>query len=294
MRLPSGFFLDKRYDLLRQLYRFLGIVRYAEFYKHLREAHDPESYLPVGFGHRLYLRERELVHVDDVIEKMYREFRRPAQLLPIDLRRSGIRRYHLREIYRSEVAALIRQERLFTARVSRLYDAQFRRWVGFVDPVYKYDAGFAVLPSPSYYHIEYLAGFKLAVRFLGMGRYKVVFFVALDLLHEFFGNGDRDVKIRYVPVGLFALYEVEDIGMVDAQYPHIRAAAGPALFDGMRGRVKDFHKRYRPARDTAGRLYHAVRRAQSRERKTGAAAGTMDQSGILYRLEYRLHRVLDR
>src|SRR3990167_9985656 len=127
MRLPSGFFLDKRYDLLRQLYRFLGIVRYAEFYKHLREAHDPESYLPVGFGHRLYLRERELVHVDDVIEKMYREFRRPAQLLPIDLRRSGIRRYHLREIYRSEVAALIRQERLFTAKHSRLYAAQFRQ-----------------------------------------------------------------------------------------------------------------------------------------------------------------------
>ncbi len=74
--------------------------------------------------------------------------------------------------------------------------------------------------------------------------------------------------------------------MIDAQDPHVGAAARAALLDRVGGRVVELHERHGTGRDARGRPHHRPLGPQAREAEAGAAAALMDD-------RHRLERVVD-
>ncbi len=68
---------------------------------------------------------------------------------------------------------------------------------------------------------------------------KVIIFAFFNSFHEFFRKGDGKVEVDKFPFLLFCADEFHDVGVVDAQNAHIRAAAGAALFDLFRSCVEN-------------------------------------------------------
>ncbi|MPN29490.1 hypothetical protein SDC9_176943 [bioreactor metagenome] len=80
--------------------------------------------------------------------------------------------------------------------------------------------------------------------------------------------------------------------MIDAEDAHVRAAPRAALLDGFGCNVEHAHKADGAAGNAACGADGRALLAQARKRKSGAAAGLMDQRGVLDRLEDGLHAVL--
>lgn len=60
--------------------------------------------------------------------------------------------------------------------------------------------------------------------------------VVLDLLHKLVCEADRDVKVAKASFSGLAVDKLEDVGMINAQYTHIRAMPR-LLFDNGKGSV---------------------------------------------------------
>ncbi len=88
--------------------------------------------------------------------------------------------------------------------------------------------------------------------------------------------------------------EVHDVGMVNPEDAHVGPATGSALLDGFCGRVKYTHKGNRAAGNAGGGHDQIIGRTQPRERKSGAAAGLMNQSRVFEGVENFLHGVSHR
>ena len=105
------------------------------------------------------------VHVDDVVEEVDGRPSDPAQPLPVDAAILD----HEGQVDRAQVAALVRQEWLLSARIGRLDLPRFGRRVVAVEPVEEDDAGLPVLPGQVDDKVEHLAGvqpahFRVAAR----------------------------------------------------------------------------------------------------------------------------------
>ena len=88
------------------------------------EAHDAEPDLAVAARDRLDLRQRVVVHVDDVVEEAHAE--RDA-LAPAAAQSNPPVDDQLADVDRRQVARLERQQRQLAARVGRLHLAERRR-----------------------------------------------------------------------------------------------------------------------------------------------------------------------
>ena len=130
-------------------------------------------------------------------------------------------------------------------------------------------------------------------RLAGMRVDEVVLLALLERVHERVGGGHGDVEVRDPTVEL-ALDELQHVGMVDLQDPHVGAAPRAALLHRLRRAVEDAQERHRPGGPAAGRLDEVVLGTQPREREPGPAAALVDDGGGLHRVEDLLHRVADR
>ena len=65
---------------------------------------------------------------------------------------------------------------------------------------------------------------------------------ACEGLHEGIGDADRQIKIYHLGRCLFESDEVQDVGVVDTEDAHIRAAPGPALLDDVCREVEQAHE----------------------------------------------------
>ena len=66
--------------------------------------------------------------------------------------------------------------------------------------------------------------------------------VLLDRGHELVASGHADVEVPDLAVVRLAPHEVQDIGVLDMENPHVRAPAGSALAYLFGGAVNDLHE----------------------------------------------------
>ena len=201
---------------------------------------------------------------------------------------------HQGEVDRAEVAALVGEEGLLAAGVGRFEFADQRRRVVAVEAVEEDDARLAVLQARSTICSKTLRAGRVRPSLLVAGVDELVVGILLDRLHEGFGEADGDVEVGEDGLIPLAHDEIHDIGMVDAQDPHVGAAPGAALLDRLGGGVEDLHEGEGAAGDAAGRLDDVVGGTDAREGEAGAAAALVDEGGLLDRFEDLFHRVADR
>ena len=183
----------------------------------------------------------------------------------------------LREIDRAEAAVFVWSQPLFAARVRRFQLVQMRHRVLAVRRVEEQHARLAVVMRVLDDFVEQFARADGAPHFAvaRVDEFEVV--VVLDRAHKCVGDADRDVEIADVPFDGLAAHEIENVRMIDAEHRHVRAAARPALRDLSERGVVDAQETDRAGRDARARDHVIAARAQTRKRKTVAAAGLLDQ-----------------
>src|SRR5213594_500137 len=210
-------FLNKFHDLAAPFDSFLGVVRDLEHEQHPREAYDAEANLSSGMGHLFNLLDGVRVHVDDIIEHADRRPDRALEFLPIDIPAACGASFHVAsEVDRSEVAGLVRQKRLFAARVRCLHIRDVRRRLPSVVLVDKEETGLSILPGLERNLVEDFTRLELPDRTLIPRIDEVVRGPSPDGLHEFVGDRDRDVEVRDFGGSVFAGDEFQDVGVVHA------------------------------------------------------------------------------
>ena len=290
LRSPLGFFVDEAHDLMRQGDAFGRVVRDAQLDQQVGPAHDAQPDLAVALGHLLDLGQGVAVHIDDVVEEVHGRPRDPPQLVPIDLAVLQ----HEGQVDGTEVATLVRKERLFTAGIGRLDRPDVRRRIVAVEAVEEDDAGLAVLPRQLDDQVEHLAGVVPGhLDPVARVTHRVVASLA-HRAHEVLGQPHRDVEVVEDVLLFLGGDELQDVGVVDPQDAHVGAPPRPALLDRLGGRVEHLHERDRAAGHAHGRAHQVVPGSQPAEAEPGTATRLMHQRRILQRAEDRIHGVLDR
>jgi hypothetical protein len=215
------------------------------------------------------LRKRIPVDVDDVVEEVRAQVHGASQSIPIDLAIGHERA----DVDRAEVAHIVRQQRLLTARVGGLIPAEVRDRIVAIGLVDEEHAGLARLPCTVHDRLEDLASVELTNDLPRARVHQVVRPARFDRLHEGVGDGHRDVEVRDLGGVVLAPDELEDIGVIHPENAHVGAAPRPALLHDFRRRVVQRHERDRAGRDSHGGPHDVVLRSEPREGETGAASG---------------------
>ena len=214
------------------------------------------------------------IHLDDIVEEAHGQPYHALELGPVDARAAlVIRLREARDVDRTEVARVPRRQALLTARICRLDQRDVGRRIGRapVDAIDEDHAGIAGPPRRAHDAVEHLARGQAGRPEAGARVDQVVFAARREGGHEGIGRGHRDVEVRDPAVEL-ALDELEDIRVIDAEDPHVGAAAAAPLLHRLRRRVEHAKKGHRarraPARWTArGRSSGAAGRTPSRCRR---------------------------
>src|SRR3990170_4553661 len=107
-------------------------------------------------------------------------------MITIDNRCAVLLAYELGEVYAAQVTTFIRQERLFTARISAFHLSHIRSGVFAVDSIDEDNAGIAILPGSFDDQLEDLPCAQQADRLAGAGIAQRVILIPLYRLHELF------------------------------------------------------------------------------------------------------------
>ena len=256
--------VDKAHELTRRLDALFGIIRYFQAEQHVRKAHDAKTDFARQARLTRYLLERILIYLYDIIKEVNGLLYRITKQVVINtVFAVFVERHHFRKVYRTKIAALIRQKRLFSAWVRGLNLTNRRHNVILVQSIKEYYARLAVFPRHIDYKVEYFFCVERSLLAAVPRVDKVVFLVLLYRRHERFRQSDTYVKIRYLFVVALALYKLDYIGMVYSQYAHVGAATRTALLDGLRGGVKYLHKANGPRCYAAGRAHRRTFGAQA-------------------------------
>ena len=222
-----------------------------------------------------YLWQRVVVDVDYVVEEARRDCRDLLQRLEVEFSVLD----HRGDVYRAEVAGLVRVERGLAAGVRAHEFAEVRRRVAAVDSVEEDYPRVAGAPRGVG---DFLKQRRLFAVRVGDG-----------LFHEAVEDADGDVEVRYRAVLVLAVDEFPDVGMVDVEYPHVRAAAHAALLDGLGRLVEEPHERDGAGGAAVGRVDLRALAAELREVEARAAAALVYEHLLAQRLAYAFHRVFD-
>ncbi len=156
---------------------------------------------------------------------MHRKLHGPSQFFVVDLAVL----HHVREVERAQVARFIGQQGLLAAGVGRFDHAGFRGRVAFVEPVDEDETRLPRMPGLFDELPENLGG-ALFFDHLVVSRVdQVVFAVGGQGLHEFVGNGHREIEVLQDGEIRLGLDEIHDVRVIDPQDRHVGAAAGAAL-----------------------------------------------------------------
>ena len=129
--------------------------------------------------------------------------------------------------------------------------------------------------------------------------------VGRDRLHERIGHRNREIEVAQV-AAILGVNERFDVGMITAQHPHLRSAAGTRRLDGFAGLVEHAHVGERPAGTAVGAPDVCALRPDAREVIPHAAAAPHGLGGLVERgvdadlvavvgdaVAYRLHKAVD-
>ena len=194
----------------------------------------------------------------------------------------------------AQVARLIGQQRLLSAGVGGLDFPLSGAGVVSIQAIQEDDAGFTRLPGGVDNGLEHRPGVELSGNLLGCGVHKIIAPSGLHSGHEGLGKTNGDVEVGNLLGVVLAGDKVHDIGVVHPENAHIGPPAGAALLHRLGGGVEDLHKGDGAAGNTPGGVYRGALGPQPGEGKTGAAAGLVDQGGVLDGVEDVLHGVLHR
>ena len=287
--------VDEAHHVVCDLNALFGIIRDTKAIKHVRKAHHAKADLARGKRHLLDLRQRVLVHFDHVVEEVDRRVHRLAEKVVIDLIFSILLPQHARKVQRTEVAAFIRQERLFAAGVCGFDLARYLADdVVAVHAVQEHDAGFPVVPRHVHDEVKHLAG-VLARHDGFIPRVdEVIFLVALHGFHKLLREAHGNVEVCDLGSILFALDKINDVRVIHAQDAHVCATARTALFDGLSRRVEHLHEADRAGGYTARGTHRCTGGPEPREGEARSAAALMDERRVLHRLKDLGHGIRHR
>jgi hypothetical protein len=179
------------------------------------------------------------------------------------------------------------------AGIGRLDRTQMGRRLLAVDAVDEDHPGIADRPGRVRDRIEDTARIELADDMASPWVDEVVRRPLLHRGHERVGDGDGEVEVAHPRRVELQRDELENVGVIDAEHPHVRAAAGAALLDRLGRDVEDLHQRDRSARGAARRGDEIAGGTQPREREAGPAAGLLDLGGPADGLEHTGRRIVD-
>ena len=260
--------VDEFLQLTPELDALDAVVGDAQPHQRIGETHDAESDATDSLGERIDLRQRVLVDVDDVVEKVHRKMDVALESVPIHLTVAHI----VADVDRAQVADIVWQKWLLTARVGRFVVTYVRNWIVAIRFVDEKAAWLSGAPRAIDHLVPHRPGVQLARHFAGTRIDEVVAGACLHCFHELVGDGDRDVEVRDLRQIFLAGDEIHDIGMIDAQNSHIGAAARAALLHGIRRRVVKLHERNWSRCNASGRTHHRAFAAQLGKTKAGASA----------------------
>ncbi len=204
--------VDELHQLAAQRDARIGVVPDAQTHEQVGPPHDAEADTADALREVVDLGERVLVRVDDVIEEMRAQVHSGAQLLPVHVAVLD----EQADVDRTEVAHIVREQRLLTARIRRLVTAKVRHRVVVVGAIDVEHAGLAGLPRAVHDLLEDVAGVQLPDDLASARVDQVVRLPRFKRRHEGVGDGDRDVEIRDLREVILAVDEIHDVGMVHA------------------------------------------------------------------------------
>ena len=117
----------------------------------------------------------------------------------------------------------------------------------FINTVDEYDTGITGFPCHVDNLVEKIPGLNGILYLSGTRIDQVEIGICFNRFHEFFGYGNRQIKVRQGSHIFFSGDELFYIGMVYIQNRHICAATCSSLFNYVGRRVKGFHERNRSA-----------------------------------------------
>ena len=264
---------------------FFRIVTEAHLYEQVGETHDAKADAPGLPAHLGNLGDGVIVHVDHVVQHMDRDIDGLVQTFPVHDRVAIGDGHHAGDVDGRQIAGLVGQQGLLTARVGAFDLTQLGVGVVPVDQVQEYQSWIAGLPGHFGYGFEQFFGVELAGDLPVSRVDQIEFLIGFDPLHEVFINGNRYIEVGQVLPVFLGLYELLHIGMVYVQDAHVGAAAGPALFHHVGGGVKGADEADRAAGDAAGGTDNVALRPEPAEGEPGASPAFVDQRGLLNLVE---------
>ncbi len=286
--------LDEAHDLTAELDPFIAVVRDAKAHQQICKAHHAKADLAVSIGHFPNGRNGVIVDVDHIVQKADADLHHFLQAVPVDCPLIPFFYCHLGQVDGAEVAALIREQRLLAAGIGRFDFAYLGSWVGTVDAVKEDDSRFSVFPGHFHNQLKDFLGVELAHDFFRAGIDQIVLLAGEGRLHKLFSQPHRYVEVGDLVGICLALDKVQDIGVVYPQNPHIGAAAGSPLLDGVGGGVIGLHKGHRSAGHAPCGAHHIGTGPQARKAEACSSAGFLNQSGVFEGIENSFHGVLNR
>lgn len=233
---------DKSHQLIGDLQGFVGVVRNTEPNQDIGEAHDAETDLSGPFGMTFNRGEREESSIEHVIEKPNCQRNDGCQPLIVNGDSIALCREEAGDVDRAERTGFIGKQRLFTAGVGGFDLTEMRRGICPVDGVEKQNAWFAGSPGRLCELVEDRPGGETPNRFRSAWVDQGIRLASVYRSHESIRETDREVEVRHFTRLLLQRDEVQDIGVVDPQDPHVGAPPRASLFDDIGGHVKHAHE----------------------------------------------------
>ena len=228
-------------NLRRHGARLGAVVVQAQHDQRIAQAGKAEADAALAGRLALLLRQRPGGHLKNVVEHANGHRHRFLERLEIKTRLflEGVMN-KARQVDRAKAAAAVGRQRLFGARVGRLYAFAVVKVVFTVDTVEKEDARLGVIVGRTHDLFPQFARAQLAINPLAVvapvgagGEHVLVrtrlvreFDVAVGLhrMHEGVGHAHRNVEVGKIALVLGA-YEIFYVRVVAAQYRHLRTAA---------------------------------------------------------------------
>jgi hypothetical protein len=283
--------IHRVHDLLGQGDALLAVVGHAHVEEHVRKAHDAQADLAGGAGHPVDLGQGVLVDLNHVVQEVDGGADGLFQLGPVQHPPGGGLHQVVDQVDGAQVAALIGQQRLLSAGVGGLDLPLAGHHVVPVQPVQEDDARLAGLPGRGDNGIKDRPGAVLAHHPAGGGVHQVVGLVLAHRLHKRLGDAHGEVEVGDLAGIVLAGDELQNIGVVHPQNPHVGAPAGAALLHRLGGGVEHLHKGDGAGGHAAGGVDGGALGPQAGEGEAGAAAALVDQRSVLDGVEDVLHGV---
>ncbi len=259
-----GFVAHVLGDLRRHLARGLRVVAQAQHDQRVAQAGEAESDTPLVACFLGLLGKRPHGGVEDVVEHANRDVHDLAEGLEVERCFLGERICDERgQVHAAKAAAAVRRQQLFTAGIARLDHLAVGKIVIPVPVIEEDNARLRMIVGRHHDLLPQIARLDLAVDpqaiasllafrtlIVGAGRGLVRQFPVAVLFHcphEGVRDGHADIEVAQIAVVL-RVDELLDVGMIAAENPHLRAAAGACRFHRLAALVEHAHVRHWAAR----------------------------------------------